>query len=755
MLQLNVYLLHYFIKALMKKICLFILTLFYVLFGQAQVLKGRVLNSKTGYGLPLARISCVELQNGTIADSNGFWQLDNMVNHQITLEITADEFETKLVKVNDDVTEIIVKLELEHIHLDEVIISTSESKLQRYNTSPVDSRKISDLNKIENSTLIDALSNIPGIYNMSTGNGISKPVIRGLSGMRVLTVQNGLRIENQQWGNDHGFALNELGIEKVEVIKGPSSLIYGADALGGVIYLEDEPYANENKMEIGASSKFESNSMATTNKVSLKISKNKLRFALYGGYLSRADYGIQNDQFVKNSRNSGSSLKAAFGYNNNNWITNLRYQLLDSYIGLPGHTHDSIFIIDDFLSDIQNRRYTIPAQKITNHLALWENKFYWKRNKLVAQLGFTSNHLREFEEKVSVAAMDLTLQNHTYNIRWNHQLSKHFELVSGSQGMMQRNVNDANAEADLIPNTNLLDLGAYSLIRGTFDLWNLQAGARYDQRNVSTQETGYSYENDFNGLNYSFGISRSSKKFTTRLNASTGFRPPHVSEVLANGVHHGSSRYLFGDENLISERANQIDLFLGMHGKHLEVVVNPFINTISNFIYQDPTNQYIDGYQVFNIEQTDALLTGGDLAVHYHPHIAHWLHIESNFSILNTHDQSGNPLPQIPQNRWNTILKVQFEGQNKLKLNAVLVQYSYYFDQDKIASYELKTNAYQLINIGLKGAYEGKQKLEFSTGINNLLNTSYIDHLSRLKPFGIYNPGRNFYIKLSFKLLKN
>ena len=249
--------------------CFAVILTFSFQFFYSQIINGKVVDN-SGSGIPFAEIFCLETQNGTISDINGNWELENQVNFQITLLIKADEFDKKLIKAESPEKDLIIKLERSHIHLDEVIVSTSDSKLQRYSAFPVESRKIADLNKIEQTNLVDAMSNIPGIYNFSTGNGIAKPVIRGLSGMRVLTSQNGLRLENQQWGADHGFAVLNLGIDRVEIIKGPSSLIYGADALGGVIYLADEPYANLNKQEIKASTKFETNSMATFNKISYK-----------------------------------------------------------------------------------------------------------------------------------------------------------------------------------------------------------------------------------------------------------------------------------------------------------------------------------------------------------------------------------------------------------------------------------------------------------------------------------------------------
>jgi iron complex outermembrane receptor protein len=736
-----------------------ILLVFFCQLGHSQILKGKVVDNNTGDGVPFAELFCLETQNGTISDSEGNWELENMVNFQITLLIKADEFDNKLIKVENLNSELIIQLEQSHIHLDEVIVSTSDSKLQRYSTFPVESRKIADLSKIEQTNLIDAMSNIPGIYNFSTGNGIAKPVIRGLSGMRVLTSQNGLRLENQQWGADHGFAVLNLGIDRVEVIKGPSSLIYGADALGGVIYLADEPYANFNKNEFKASTKFESNSMATFNKISYKTSRKNLRFAVYGGYFSRANYAIgssdffnpSNKEYVTNSKNSGGSFKTAVGYNKNNWITNFRYQLLYFQNGLPGHTHDSIWEASSFLSSNQTRSYSIPAQKIFNHLAQWENKFYFKNDEVITQLGFTSNELKEFGEKVFTPGIDMTLQNYSFNVRWKHHFNDHFEIISGSQGMFQSNSNGPKAEEILVPNAGFNDLGAFSLLKGTFNLWNIQAGARYDQRRVKTKELISGFDKRFSGVNYSAGISRSSKTLTTRINASTGFRPPHISELLADGVHHATMQYLVGDRNFKSERANQVDFYLGTHFDHLEIVINPFVNQINNYIYKiqrfddndQPERDDYSGLFIFDMKQTDAVFYGGDIAIHYHPHIAHWLHLESNLSLLSNQDS----LPFIPQNRINNTIKVDFKSGNKLNLNSISTQYIYFFDQNSVAPYETTSSAYQLINIGCNGSISSKNTIEYSFGINNLFNIQYIDHLSRLKTYEIPNPGRNIYIK--------
>ena len=183
----------------------------------------------------------------------------------------------------------------------------------------------------------------------------------------------------------------------------------------------------------------------------------------------------------------------------------------------------------------------------------------------------------------------MTLQNYSYNFKWKHKINNIFEFVSGFQGLMQSDSNDLSAEQVLVADANFYDFGAYTSLIGNLNQWNLQVGTRYDQRNVITFENIDPFSKNFNGFNYSIGISRSSKKFTTRLNASSGFRPPHISELLANGVHHATAQYLIGDENLNSEQANQLDFYLGMHQEHFEIIVNHFINQINNFVYNNPT----------------------------------------------------------------------------------------------------------------------------------------------------------------------
>ena len=189
-----------------------------------------------------------------------------------------------------------------------------------------------------------------------------------------------------------------------------------------------------------------------------------------------------------------------------------------------------MIVFGNYLVSFQQiKQGTIPflPKKIINHLAQWENKFYFKSDEIIAQLGFTSNDLKEYEEKLFTPGIDMTLQNTSYSVRWKHNFNKYFDVISGSQGMFQNNINGQKAEEILVPNSNFNDFGAYTLLKAILIYGIFSLEQRYDQRSITTKEVVDVFDKSFSGLNYSAGISRSTKYLTTRLNASTGFRPPH------------------------------------------------------------------------------------------------------------------------------------------------------------------------------------------------------------------------------------
>ena len=722
-----------------------------------QTLRGKVIDADDNSGVSYASIFFVDLQTGIMADENGDFSFSGQLPREVKLKISSLGYETKIIAVTtSEEKDLEIKLKPIHVELHEVIVSNTTGTLDKYTITNIERKSVEELNVIPYTTLGEAISNIPSIYQSTTGIGISKPIIRGLSGMRVVTYLNGLRIENQQWGGDHGMGVTENGIGEVEVIKGPSSLLYGADALGGVIYFIDEPYAQHNHIETFAETKFESNTMATKNFGGLKIAKNNLRFNVFGNYTNSADYQLPNGLYARNSRFYENNLKAALGYNYKNWVMNIRYNYMENRIGLPGHTHDSIVSPESFASSNQGRRKTIPAQDIKNHYTMVENLFFFNRSEIKLTLGNTYNQLTEFDEKVTIPGIDKILINNLYNARWRYAITENTNFILGSQGMFQQNRIGENATEILIPDANMNDVGIYSLLKTEINTWEFQTGIRLDNRTITTLTTfnnNEPFSKGYSGFNYSAGASKVMKEWKFRGNISSGFRPPHLSELLSDGFHHGALRYEIGDINLKNEKATQVDASAEFAGEHISIVLNPFVNSMRDYIYIKPLGQNINGLPAFNYEQaSSALLYGGDIAMHYHPHFAHQFHLEQSFSYVYAEGEGGLALPLTPQPRLNTQVRFEFDGNKKVRFENVSVQHLFLLPQNNVVVYETVSPAYQLINIGANMKFSGKTPVRLKFGIKNLLNETYIDHVSRLKNIGLAAPGINFYVGLRVDL---
>ena len=719
----------------------------------AQNLKAKVIDAKSGLAIPFAKVVLVELSKGTLSDEDGSFEFDVRFKASFHLEVKANSYAQKIIalKVQAD-TNIVIELDPEHVSFDEVRIESALGELSQSTIVNTEHHNLEDLNKIISPNLSESLNKIPGVSSTSLGAGISKPVVRGLTGSRVLTYLNGLRIENQQWGGDHGLGVNELGISKVELIKGPASLLYGADALGGVIYLVDEKYADENTIESQLSSSIESVNGLIKNSVGLKFGGEKLKINVFGNFNSAADYQLPNGDFLKNSRFQNRNFKTAIGYHKKNWVANLRYNYSASRIGIPGHTHDSVVELDDFISSETKRAYTLPAQQIENHYLSFENKLYFKQSTLTLNLGQSWNGLKEFEEKVTIPALYMNLNTSTFNLRYAYSFTKNLRLTIGSQAMAQQNRNDVSASEQIIPNANQKDIGVFAVIKGKLKKLNYQFGIRGDVRSLNVLDSS-DLSRQFSSINYSAGVAKIEKAYALRLNVSSGFRAPHTSELLANGVHHGTFRYEIGKQDLKSEYATQIDLGLELKSEHIEMHITPFYNRIENFIYITPNSQEIDGYQVFKYEQNEAAnMYGVDVNFHYHPHGLHNLHLIAKGSFIQAAFTSGEFLPLQPQNNGGVELSYSFQSKRNFELSNVVLNYNYFMQQRRVVSYESSSSAYDLLNLGVNFKVKTNPRILIQTGIRNILNKAYIPHLSQLKNYGIQAPGRTFYLAIKLNL---
>lgn len=731
----------------------FFISLFigFSLFVNAQSSLSGTVSDENKNPLKNTTVAIPELHKETKTNDEGKYQFMNLPSGSFTIVFSHAEFDTNTstIQLKDDETNYNVVLTEEHTHhIDEVIVSTVFNKMQSQNVMKVENQKIKQLKQKGAATLVEGLATIPGVSNISTGTSIGKPVIRGLSGNRVLIYTQGVRLENQQFGEEHGLGLNDNGIESVEVIKGPASLLYGSDALGGVLYFNPEKFANPNSYSSDISQKYFSNTQGSSTSFGLKTSSENWKFLARGSYNTHIDYQMPNKSRVTNTRYDETDFKTGISYSNSKFSSTFRYNLNLLSLGLPEEVGEN--------TTVRNPDY--PRQGVFSQIASLHNKIFFKNSKLNLDFGYIANERKEFEDSLN-PILDMDLQTFNFDAKYEFPKIGKFETIFGVQGMTQTNTNFG--EEMLIPNAKTNDIGALITTNYTWKKNVLQAGVRFDNRNVTTEnhgvigEEGYfeAIDKKFNSFNASLGYKTSiADNLTMRLNIASGFRAPNLAELTSNGVHEGSNRYEIGNANLKNEQNIQTDLNFEYGNKHFEFFVNGFYNRINNYIFIAPNGNVIDGNDVYDYVQADANLYGGEAGIHLHPHPVDWLHITSSFETVTGKKQNGDYLPLIPANKLSNTIKTDF-NLNWLKSGYVSLNLDTFFAQNNVGMFETETSDYSLLNFGLGGIINlNKFKCELNFSGNNILNREYVSHLSRLKADGIPNIGRNFIVGMSFNL---
>jgi iron complex outermembrane receptor protein len=735
----------------MKKLIITLILGFSTILSAQNSITGKITDAKNQ---PIIGVSIYapELNKGTSSDENGKYTLSNIPIGTAKLTFAFAGFATQNKTINVQKKENILDIILEEtvLHMDEVIVSTAFNKIQSQNVMKVEHSTIKELQQKGTSTLIEGLATIPGVSQISTGTSIGKPVIRGLSGNRVLVYSQGVRIENQQFGDEHGLGLNDAGIESVEIIKGPASLLYGSDALGGVLYLNPEKFANAGNFITNFSQKFFSNTLGSNSTLGLKTSTENWKFLARGTYNSHSDYKIAEGDRVTNTRYNETDFKTGIGYSNSKFSSVFRYNYNDLDLGIPE---------EGIAGQTTNKKTEYPKQGVFNHLLSLNNIFFFEKSKLDVDLGYISNDRSEFEDS-EVAILHMKLKTFNYDAKYHLPKLGKFESIVGIQGMHQTNKN--SGEEYLIPDATTNDFGFFGT--GVYE-WKsnvLQAGLRFDNRNITTIAYGISGEEgsfeaidkSFDSFNASLGYKTNlAKDLSLRLNVASGFRAPNLAELTSNGVHEGTNRYEVGNPNLETEQNVQTDLNLEYKSSHFEFFANVFYNHINNYIYTSPTGAIIDDNAVFDYIQNDAQLYGGEIGLHFHPHPLDWLHYETSFETVTGKKQNGDYLPLIPANNWNNTIRTEFKIKNWLENGFATLNVSSTFNQENVSGFETETNGYTLLNLGFGGKVKfGKTAFDINLNANNLLDKEYTAHLSRLKTDGIPNIGRNVILGLNFNI---
>lgn len=738
----------------------YILFLFFIpVIGLAQnALSGTVKADSLDLYLAETSIALPELNLVTFTDAAGKFTFSNVPAGRFTLVIRKESYKTIIMPVNTAETSELgtISMQSGYITVNEVVVYGSNNSDFTKTANTISQLDATEIKSSGAMNLSDAIAKMPGVSQLSTGAGISKPVIRGLFGNRIQTVLYGLRFDNQQWQDEHGLGLSDVGIDRVEIIKGPASLLYGSEAMGGVINIIEEKSAPIGKINSDFSTRLFSNTYGVATDVGVKGASEKLNWRVRAGIDSHADYTDGNNKRMLNSRFGGYYAKAGIGFNRRKWINQTNYMFTQSNFGF---LMDPIQL-NDPPDDRLSRSFDRPHHTVNLNIISTQNTFFFDGSKLKLNLGFQNNNRQE-QEGGNKVSLNMILNSYIGNVTWIKSLGRH-ELSVGSQGFYQTNKNVGSRT--IVPDAAVSENSLFIYLKLNFKKLVYEGGLRFDYRNVQTFATGLintdpttpgyyikPFNKNYNALNGSSGLSWFGKYLNAKTNISTGYRAGNLAELSSNGLHEGTVRYEIGNTDLKIEQNICGDVYLGLATDYVDVSASAYYNQFLNYIYLAPSEQQYIGFQIFNYQQQDAVIKGVEGTMNLHSKNRGRVNWITSYSyILGTLDKGGY-LPFIPAPKLNS--DIRFEHTTKGKVREIFIKpgFTYVFKQDRPGDFETATDAYYLLNTSAGVKLESKKNtITISVSGNNLLNNAYYDHLSRFKYFGIYNIGRS--VSLSFKI---
>lgn len=631
----------------------------------------------------------------------------------------------------------------QHLELNAAVVSglTGNVHLNEV-AAPISLIQSVDLQARASTNIISAIAREPGVSQITTGGAVSKPVIRGLGYNRVVVVNDGIRQEGQQWGDEHGIEVDGAGVHSVEILKGPASLMYGSDAMAGVIIFHPAPVAAPGKVQGSVSTEYQSNNGLFD--YSLNASGNHDGLVWDARFSDKYAHAYRNgaNGWVLNSGFRERAASGMLGLNRNWGFSRLR---LSYYHLTPG-------IIEGEDEGSVGYMPGLPFQHVYHYKAVLDNTFRLGEGRLKALFGWQQNRRQEFEESADEYGLFFLLNTLNYDIRYQRETAGGWKYAAGVNGMLQKSEN--KGEEYLIPDYRLFDAGLFATASKQLGAWVMSGGLRGDIRllhSLALEDRFVDFSRSFPGVSGSIGAVRTiGENVHVRINLSRGFRAPNLSELASNGEHEGTFRYEIGNRDLKPEYSLQGDLGLDFSSRHFSGQFAVFANRIDNYIFLSKTAE--GNPPVFTYTSGNARLFGGEARLDFHP--IHSLHLGGTFSYVNGKQIGGTWLPMIPAPRLLTECKYEFTHGGQLLNNAfVAVELDWNARQDHfyaVDDTETATPAYTLLNMsaGADIVIKGKKRAGLYLIADNILDTVWQSHLSRLKEMGIYNMGRNITVKL-------
>jgi iron complex outermembrane receptor protein len=779
-------------------ICIFFLAVAFS--AIAANLSGLVLDAK---GKPLvgASVYIHEARMGAVSNVQGKFTTPILPVGNYLVEVSFQGYASVLVTIaiKENTYQVFTLVERFVENENVTVTGVASATKTKQSVQPISIVKKSELFKNSSTNIIDALSKmVPGLTSFSSGPAIAKPVIRGLGYNRIVTVHDGIRQEGQQWGDEHGIEIDEYSVQRVELLKGPASLLYGSDAMAGVIHIITNTPVEHGTIKGNFQQTYMSNNqLLGTNANIAGHVNNGFNWNVYATAKNAKDYSNAYDGKVLNSRFSEKNMGGYVGFNKSWGYSHLLVSSFDQNVGMIEGARDATtgsFLIYPGTAaertathqDLTSSDFLFPGQKINHFKIASDNNIALSSGRLAFNIAYQRNQRKEFADykTPTTPALYFDLSTINYTLQYHAPEKNGWKTSIGLNGMQQENKN--KAKEVLIPAYKQFDAGIFYYTKKMFaQKTTISGGLRSDYRSVQGDAYYEGIDQKFAAINKqlfnvsgSVGVSYEPSNTTiVKLNLARGYRAPTVSELASNGTHEGTNRYEYGDPNLRSETSLQIDLGLEYNNDHIGFSFTGFYNNISNYIfYSKLANKagtdslvHINGedLKAFTFRQTGASLIGFEARFDVHPHPLDWLHFENTFSVVSgrfNHAIDGsNHIPFMPPAKLQSELRADIKKWKTFRDAYLKIELDQNANQKTIFTgfdTETITPGYSLLHVGIGGSVEFGNKTAFSFALtaNNITNEAYQSHLSRLKytalntvtgRTGVFDMGRSVNLKIN------
>ena len=729
-----------------------------------------------------------------VSSDRGEFSIENVPQGPKKFTITHIGYPSQqlTLEVNPNMGWVTIELVASVTNLDEVELygKTEHRKAQELSTISVGVNK-EFLEKNRENSLMQTLRKIPGVSTMTIGSGQSKPTIRGLGFNRVSVVQNGIKHEAQQWGNDHGLEIDQYGIDNIQIIKGPASLLYGSDAIAGVVDIQPPniPLPNSFGGEV--------NLLGETNNDLLGVSagiQTRKQNWFYRARLTYRDYGdykvptdrIQYESYIfelhenhlRNTAGREANASFSIGFAKDDIKSETFFSNVNAKNGFFANAHGLEVRTSTIDYDGSNRDIDLPFHKVNHFKVINNTTLYKGKHTLHLDMGYQNNQREEHSEPVPHGYMPtpphsrervFTKNTFSINAKDTFRPNAKHDVVFGVDAELQNN--NIGGWGFLIPEYDRYSTGVFAYDHFKInENFHLQAGLRYDAGLVETKayyDWFTSTVNNPNGttsyvrlqraqdksLNFgnfsgSVGMSYLSKNTTYKINLGKSFRMPLANELASDGVNYHMYRYERGNIDLNPEESYQVDLAIDHSNQWFTLGISPFVNYFDNFIYLNPTPNYYETLQIYEYTQSKVFRFGGEVKAGVN--LTDALRMDASLEYVYARQTSGPKkdftLPFSPPLSGLFSINYQFKDVLFFQQPLITIDFRATAAQNEIVPPEERTEGYQAFNLSAMTQlplFGNGKPMQMRIKLNNVFNTEYYDHTSFYRLIDVPEPGRN------------